>query len=389
MEMKTSNDLEKANQGKVTGVIISPPEIEESIYLSGGVSDHKEYLYTTINGMKVLIISTKQLKLSGEDLVSAAALAVQTGSFNDPDEIQGLSHYLEHMIFMGSAKYPGENEYDAFVTSHGGSCNAFTEYEHTVYSFEIPQEYFFDALDIFANCFISPLLSSDSSDRELKAIESEFQLARTSDDARLEDMLCQLAHPSHLLHRFAWGNMESLKNEPLSRGIDVKSSLRQYFDRFYFPDNSQLVVTAPYSIQTILEGITSSFSAWQGSSSSLVSPLQVQFPFPSTPYLLRNVPIEQRTHSLKIIWTIPPTLSDYRSKSHEYLSHLIGHEGSGSILSRLKDLNLAYEITAGVSDIHSLSSRDILTSSRLAPVVSIPTPSSLSSLQPSSSLQEV
>jgi nardilysin len=334
-----------------TGAAAAGGGEEERIPLRGGVSDQKEYLYTTINGLRVLIISTKQLKLhETADLVSAAALAVQTGSFNDPDEIQGLSHYLEHMIFMGSTKYPGENEYDAFVTSHGGYCNAFTEYEHTVYSFEIPQEYFFEALDIFAHCFISPLLSSESSDRELKAIESEFQLARTSDGARVEDILCHLAHPSHPLHKFAWGNLDSLKHDPLSRGIDVNSSLRQYFDQFYFPDNSQLVVTAPYSLQTILEGITASFSEWQRKCSSPASSLQVPFPFPSTPYLLRVVPIEQRTHSIKIIWTIPSTLGDYHSKCHEYLSHLIGHEGSGSILSTLKDQNLAYEITAGVSE---------------------------------------
>lgn len=41
--------------------------------------------------------------------------------------VQGLSHYLEHMLFMGSAKYPNENEYDDYLTKHGGSSNAFTE----------------------------------------------------------------------------------------------------------------------------------------------------------------------------------------------------------------------------------------------------------------------
>ena len=40
---------------------------------------------------------------------------------------QGLSHYLEHMLFMGSKKYPDENEYDSYLTKHGGSSNAFTE----------------------------------------------------------------------------------------------------------------------------------------------------------------------------------------------------------------------------------------------------------------------
>lgn len=41
--------------------------------------------------------------------------------------LQGLSHYLEHMLFMGSEKYPDENEYDSFLAKHGGSSNAFTE----------------------------------------------------------------------------------------------------------------------------------------------------------------------------------------------------------------------------------------------------------------------
>lgn len=54
-------------------------------------------------------------------------MAVGVGSFSDPLELQGLSHYLEHMLFMGSEKYPDENEYDSFLTKNGGSSNAFTE----------------------------------------------------------------------------------------------------------------------------------------------------------------------------------------------------------------------------------------------------------------------
>ena len=41
--------------------------------------------------------------------------------------MQGLSHYLEHMLFMGSEKFPDENDYDAFLSSHGGASNAYTE----------------------------------------------------------------------------------------------------------------------------------------------------------------------------------------------------------------------------------------------------------------------
>jgi nardilysin len=58
---------------------------------------------------------------------AAAALSVGVGHFTDPWNLQGLSHYLEHMLFMGSEKYPDENDYDAFLTAHGGASNACTE----------------------------------------------------------------------------------------------------------------------------------------------------------------------------------------------------------------------------------------------------------------------
>ncbi len=60
-------------------------------------------------------------------LQAAAAMAVGVGSFSDPQQLQGLSHYLEHMLFMGSERYPDENDYDAFLSKHGGSSNAYTE----------------------------------------------------------------------------------------------------------------------------------------------------------------------------------------------------------------------------------------------------------------------
>eukprot|EP01035_Chromulina_nebulosa_P018086 gene18086-23734_t len=56
-------------------------------------------------------------------------MSVQVGSFADPEKAGGLAHFLEHMVFMGSTKYPDENYYDSFVSSHNGSCNAMTEGE--------------------------------------------------------------------------------------------------------------------------------------------------------------------------------------------------------------------------------------------------------------------
>lgn len=59
-------------------------------------------------------------------LKSSAALSMGVGSFKDPINAQGLAHYLEHMLFMGTAKYPDENEYSNFITKNAGNNNAYT-----------------------------------------------------------------------------------------------------------------------------------------------------------------------------------------------------------------------------------------------------------------------
>ncbi len=74
---------------------------------------------------------------SPEDGYSTAAvgLCVNAGSFDDPPELPGLAHFVEHMVFMGSKKYPGENEFDQFIQKTGGDTNAITEGESTVFHF--------------------------------------------------------------------------------------------------------------------------------------------------------------------------------------------------------------------------------------------------------------
>ena len=143
---------------------------------------------------------------------AAAAMIVGTGSFYDPPECQGMAHFLEHLLFMGSTKYPEENSYDAYMSKHGGNDNAYTESEHTVYHFEIPQEQLSGALDMFSQFFVSPLLKESSVARELKAIESEFMSAKNSDGSRSQQLMaytCGRSFQEHPSSKFGWGNHHS------------------------------------------------------------------------------------------------------------------------------------------------------------------------------------
>src|SRR4051812_44530591 len=70
--------------------------------------------FTLPNGMKVLLASDPNFNKS------AASLAVATGQIDDPKETEGLAHFLEHMLFLGTEKYPQEGEYGNYIRSNGG-----------------------------------------------------------------------------------------------------------------------------------------------------------------------------------------------------------------------------------------------------------------------------
>ena len=91
-------------------------------------TDDRHYRYLRLaNGLQVVLISDP-----GEDK-GAAALSVAVGSFDNPQEWPGLAHFLEHMLFLGTEKYPEPGAYQAFISAHGGSHNAYTSLARTSY----------------------------------------------------------------------------------------------------------------------------------------------------------------------------------------------------------------------------------------------------------------
>ncbi len=98
-------------------------------------SDDLEYRVITLsNGITCVLISDEETE------TSAAGLSVRCGSFDDPSTHLGMAHFLEHLLFMGSEKYPSVDHYSDFICQNGGSYNAFTEDAYTMYFHEIKNE---------------------------------------------------------------------------------------------------------------------------------------------------------------------------------------------------------------------------------------------------------
>ncbi|MES1914471.1 MAG: hypothetical protein MHM6MM_006535, partial [Cercozoa sp. M6MM] len=120
------------------------------------------------SGLSVLLISDPDASQA------AASMDVYAGQFQDPEHVGGLAHFCEHMLFLGTEKFPDENAYADYVSTHGGMSNAFTSDEHTNFHFQVNADAVEGALDRFAQFFISPLFTPSATERELKAVHSEF-----------------------------------------------------------------------------------------------------------------------------------------------------------------------------------------------------------------------
>lgn len=147
--------------------VTSLKSVASSIVQKRPIDDREYKALKLNNGMSVLLISDPSSSRS------AAALDVHVGSFSDPIDIPGLAHFTEHMSFLGTKLFPKEDEYGSFLSSHGGSSNAYTDSEDTVYYFDVNSEFLDESMQRFAEFFISPLFTETATARELNAIDSE------------------------------------------------------------------------------------------------------------------------------------------------------------------------------------------------------------------------
>ncbi|CAI5522150.1 unnamed protein product [Closterium sp. Naga37s-1] len=214
--------------------------------------------------------------------LAAAAMCVGVGSFLDPPDALGLAHFLEHMLFMGSVKFPDENEYDSFLRRHGGGSNAFTETEFTCYHFDVAHKYLHPALDRFAQFFVAPLVKADAMEREVQAVDSEFNISLQSDVCRVQQLQCSTCvQPDHPFRKFSWGNRKSLIDDPAKLGVDMRERLLQLYSRFYTAGAMRLVVVGGEPLDTLESWVRQLFSPIPPDGSG-IHPLLHQLPPPAT-----------------------------------------------------------------------------------------------------------
>jgi insulysin len=308
--------------------------------------DDRDYEYLTLdNGLRVLLCSDPQ------SMEAAAAMDVHVGACSDPVDVPGLAHFHEHMMFLGTQQYPNEDSFEAFLAANGGSSNAFTDSENTVYYFNIVAQA--DArlesgLDRFGSFFTSPLFTEAATGRELNAIESENAKNLQSDIFRTYQIEKSRGSPQHPYSKFFTGNKKTLLDDTKRLGINLRQQLIDFNLAHYSANQMTLAVVAPQPISKLKKMVNDAFGkvpnrnvakpelAWKD-----IQPFGTDSVIPSFQHVVEVVPV-QELRQLQLSWPITPSSDEARqesllNKQANYVSHLIGHEGPGSLLSYLKN----------------------------------------------------
>ena len=287
-----------------------------------------------------------------------------------------MAHFCEHMLFMGTDKYPEEDGFNKFLAKRGGSSNAFTESESTTYYFnqQLDDNKLFpgggdsyEGLDRFLDFFATPKFSLGSVSREVNAVDSEHSKNLQSDVFRIYELEKRRAAKEHPYSRFWTGDKTTLlPNGGDEKGrMELKDDLGGFFDGYYRKVGGNVVVIAPRGVDEMEKEVERIIKDFKGTyikepSKGEISTLPERImPFsgdkgsseiPGFGYVVKTVPVQdlrQITLVFPIVYASGGERDGIRRyRPVEYLGALVGHEGGGSVLSYLKGLGWANGVGA-------------------------------------------
>ncbi|HEF8783305.1 TPA: pitrilysin [Providencia alcalifaciens] len=308
--------------------------------INKSVSDPREYKAIKLNNdMTVLLVSDPKATKS------LAAVSLPVGSIENPDSQLGLAHYLEHMVLMGSKKYPEPSSFSEFLQKHGGSHNASTAPHRTAYYFEVENGALEAATDRLADALAEPLLDPINADKERNAVNAELTMARARDGMRIWQIRSETLNPAHPNSRFAGGNLETLKDKKNSK---LQDELVSFYKRYYSANLMNGVLYGDQSIEQLAKIANETFGRIPNFNASVPEVTIPAVTDKEKGIVIHYVP-SQPQKALQIEFSIKNNMADFRSKSDEYISYLIGNRSPGTLSDWLISQGLAEGISASAS----------------------------------------
>lgn len=289
---------------------------------------HPHHLHLTLaNGLRVSLQHAPRLKRC------AAVLRVAAGSHDVPLAWPGLAHFLEHLLFLGTERFPTNDGLMTYVQRHGGQVNASTGERTTDFFFELPVATFAGGLERLVDMLAHPRLTLEDQLREREVLHAEF--VAWSQDAKAQQQVALLEGlaADHPLRGFHAGNRDSL---PVEREV-FQQALRDFHTQFYQSGQMTLNLAGPQPLQA-LEGLAQQFSE-QLTSGPLrpqsAPPALMQGQAPSYQHIANN-------HLHHVITCNAPR------ESLEFLCTWLNASAPGGLLAELKTRQLGSALQASV-----------------------------------------
>ncbi|MDA7745800.1 insulinase family protein [Psychromonas sp.] len=312
--------------------------------LTQSPNDTRQYQVIRLNNqLEVLLVSDPDLKNS------AASLSVPVGSMHNPDSQLGLAHYLEHMLFLGSERYPVINEYSKFMSQNGGYTNAYTSQESTVYGFEVNDSAFPEALDRLGDVMRAPLLDEKYAEKERHTVNAEHKTYFDNDMRKLYALQRYTLNPEHPMARFSTGDLTTLIDKP---GSSLQKELELFFKQNYSANTMKVAVTSPRSIEELQTVVAEYLS--QIPNNKVDKPLIIT-PLVTEQELALEVQMKP-TADLKLLqvnFLVPSVTDEYMYQPGGYISRLLGSDHKGGLSDYLQQLGLVESVMAGFYGPHS------------------------------------
>lgn len=289
------------------------------------------------NGLELLLISDEQADHS------AASVAVEVGSWNDPQEFPGMAHFCEHMLFMGTKKYPEQSAFMASVSDYGGMTNAQTSSHRTIYMFSSHSTGFLPLLDQFAHFFIDPLFNPAHISREMHAVDQEFAKNIENDGWRSAMIFKETGNPEHPNRMFNCGNSQTLSKIP-------QHALIEWHRQHYGSNRMHVVLYSSLPLDLLKEKAIEAFSQVPST-----APVKIHADVPLTSQGQRGhityiKPIQDKRNAT-LLWELPLFLSDDPTKSAQLVAYTLKRGQKYSLHEQLKAEQLIDDLAVEVIEI--------------------------------------
>jgi zinc protease len=221
-------------------------------------------VHTLPNGLRVVFVPYPTSK----GLVAYYTL-MRVGSRNEAEAGRsGYAHFFEHMMFRGTKNHSGD-EYNKTMIRLGLSTNAFTSEDMTVYTLFGPTKALPTIIDYEADRFQNLDYSEEQFKTEAGAILGEYAKSASDPEMKLDEKMNETAFDKHTYRHTVIGYLDDVKNMPSGFAYS-----REFFRRYYTPDNATVIVVGDFDEKQALAQITSAYAPWKRKLDAVAIPVE-------------------------------------------------------------------------------------------------------------------